>query len=64
MAKRLTPQQEFSTLSDSEKYVLLNKTETEVQRLRRITDGLLLWKEDSVWYNELVEEYKEYLEEE
>ncbi len=63
MKQRLTKKPDFQKLSIDRQYKLLHETQLRVQRLERITEGLLFWKEGSSPYKEAATEYNEYVEE-
>ena len=55
MKQRLTKSPDF------QKYELLHETQLRVQRLERIAEGLLFWKEGRPPYEDAVAEYNEYV---
>ena len=57
MKQKLTTKIKFDSVSSLSNYRQLHETELRVQRLERIVEGLLFWKEGSVPYNELKDEY-------
>jgi len=57
MKQRLTKKPDFENKSDVEKYKTLHQTELRVQRLERIIEDLLFWKNDSLYHNQAKEEY-------
>lgn len=63
MKQRLTKKPDFQKLSIDRQYELLHETQLRVQRLERIAEGLLFWKEGSSPYKDAVAEYNEYVEE-
>lgn len=63
MKQRLTEKDDFHNLPSFKQYELLHETQLRVQRLERLAEGLLFWKEGSSPYEDAVAEYKEYVEE-
>lgn len=57
MKQKLTQKAKFDSTSSPSNYRQLHETELRVQRLERIVEGLLFWKEGSAPYNELKDEY-------
>ena len=54
MKTKLTTKQEFNdnTTRWGEQYETLHKAELKIQQLERIIEGLVVWEEKSVFYNE------------
>ncbi len=63
MKQRLTKKDDFHNLPSVKQYELLHETQLRVQRLERIVEGLLFWKEGSSPYEDVVAGYNEYAEE-
>lgn len=63
MKQRLTKNTDFHELPNVKQYELLHETQLRVQRLERIVEGLLFWKEGRPPYEDAVAEYNEYVEE-
>ncbi len=63
MKQRLTKKDDYYKLSNQERRKLLYETQLRVQRLERIIEGLLFWKEGSSPYEDAVAGYNEYVEE-
>ena len=57
MKQKLTTKDKFTRECDFNNYKQLHETELRVQRLERIVEGLLFWKEGSAPYNEAQDEY-------
>ena len=64
MKQRLTKKPDFNKLTLEEQYTLLHEAELRVQRLERISEGLIFWRDGSDFQKEAVAEYNEYCEEE
>lgn len=63
MKQRNTKKSTFKDKTFDEQYEQLAQTEYRVQRMQRIIEDLLVWKEGSVYHKEAVNEYKEYCDE-
>ena len=57
MKQRLTKRHQFAGESQVKQWESFHQTELRVQRLERIVEGLLFWKEGSTPYNEAQDEY-------
>lgn len=63
MKQLLTTKPYFNRITLDNKYSTLHKTELKVQRLERIIESLLIWREGSDYYKEAVADYEEYKDE-
>tara|TARA_R110002012_G_scaffold49804_4_gene128820 strand:+ start:7473 stop:7664 length:192 start_codon:yes stop_codon:yes gene_type:complete len=63
MKQRNTKKTTFKDKTFDEQYEQLAQTEYRVQRMQRIIEDLLVWKEGSAYYKEAVDEYKGYCDE-
>ena len=57
MKQKLTKKDDFYKKSSLTQYINLHVTELRVQRLERIVEGLLFWKEGSTPYEEAKDGY-------
>jgi len=64
MKQIITKKSTFHSKTPCEQHELLVNTEFRVQRLERIVEGLLFWKQGSPPYEDATEEYNQYMEEE
>lgn len=64
MKQTITKKSTFRNKTPCEQHELLVNTEFRVQRLERLIEDLLVWREGSNHYNRAVEEYNQYIEEE
>ncbi len=64
MKQTITKKSTFHSKAPCEQHELLVNTEFRVQRLERLIEDLLVWREGSDLYNRAVEEYNQYVEEE
>jgi hypothetical protein len=62
MKQRLTKKPDFQKLSIDRQYKLLHETQLRVQRLERITEGLLFWQNGSVPFSAVAAEYMDYVD--
>lgn len=64
MKQIITKKSTFHSKAPCAQHELLVNTEFRVQRLERLIEDLLVWREGRDLYNRAVEEYNQYVEEE
>lgn len=57
MKQRLTKRHQFAGESHVKQWEVFHETEIRVQRLERIIEDLLFWKQGTLYYKEAKDEY-------
>lgn len=63
MKQHNTKKSTFANKTSDEQYEQLAQTEYRVQRLERIIEDLLVWREGTAYHRDAVDMYKEYCDE-
>ena len=63
MKQRNTKKSTFASKTPDEQYEQLAQTEYRVQRLERIIEDLIVWREGTAYYRDAVDMYEEHCDE-